>query len=271
MNPNVIDDSILLVKRYAHLRDASSKETALHKAADKEGKKFDAAVQFAFAKARVELKRLLRAEKVVSYASVLSLLKKSLADVLPKRLHALVLAGGLASAGMMRHAEEFRLAKTSKKRIGPFQIVFDIDNPASADWADKHAAELIDGITETTRERINNAVAEYLETREWETFYDEVLASVGEERAYTIARHEPMVAVHEGQREAWAQAEDEGLLSGDEKVVWIITGDDKVCPICLDLDGRTRDLNGVYEGSDGEIYDGPPAHVLCRCTEGITG
>lgn len=271
MHPNIIDDSVLLVKQYAHLRDAASNETALHEAADTEGKKFDAAVQFAFAKARAELKRLLRAKKVANYTSVLGILKKSLADVLPSRLHALVVVGGHASAGMMRHAEEFRVARTPKKRIGPFQMSFDGDNPEAVDWADKHAAELIDGILETTRERINNAVAEYLETRDWETFYDEIVDSVGEDRAYTIARHEPMVAVHEGQREAWAQAEDEGLLSGDEKVVWIITGDDKVCPTCLDLDGKTRDLDGVYTGSDGETYDGPPAHVLCRCTEGITG
>ena len=62
---------------------------------------------------------------------------------------------------------------------------------------------------------------------------------------------------------------DEGLLTGDEVRTWIAVGDDKVCPICDALDGMTAKLGESYE-SDGEEYDGPPAHVSCRCTEGLT-
>jgi hypothetical protein len=78
-----------------------------------------------------------------------------------------------------------------------------------------------------------------------------------------------MLAAGEGQRQGWDQAVENGLLTGDEERVWIVTGDEKVCPICEGLeDGRAK-LGEPYVGDDGEEYDGPPAHVQCRCTEGI--
>jgi hypothetical protein len=144
---------------------------------------------------------------------------------------------------------------------------FDAANQAVIDWADRHAAELIDGITETSREQINNAVANQAETGE--DSYDEILDAVGDEdRAQRIAHHEAMLAANEGQRQAWDQATEKGLLSADDQRVWILTDDEKVCPICEALGDTTTTLNGNYE-ADGDEYDGPPAHVGCRCTEGL--
>jgi hypothetical protein len=163
---------------------------------------------------------------------------------------------------------ELRTAKRSEKRVGPIAFVFDAASEAAISWADRHAAELIDNISETTRQAISDAVAEHLE--EGTDPYADILEAVGDpERARKIARHETMLAVSEGQREAWRQAVDEGLLTGSEKPTWIVTGDDKVCPVCDGLDGKTRKLDGQYKTSEGE-FDGPPAHVGCRCTEGLT-
>lgn len=154
------------------------------------------------------------------------------------------------------------------QRRGPISFTFDAASEEAISWADKHAAELIDGISETTREAINNAIAESLE--EGTDPYDAILEAVGSpERARRIAHHEPMLAVHEGQREAWRQAVDDGLLPADAEATWIVTGDDKVCPICVGLEDQTRGIDGEYE-FDGEEYSGPPAHVGCRCTEGLT-
>ncbi len=165
-------------------------------------------------------------------------------------------------------ASELRVAKKSDTPSTKINIRFDSSNPRAVDWADRHAAELIDGISETTREDINNAIADALERGSIDDAYDEILAAVGDaDRAELIARNEVMRAASEGQRMAWAEATDEGLLTGDEKRTWIAVGDGKVCPICEDLDGATADLDGEYPGEGG---DGPPAHVSCRCTEGLS-
>lgn len=153
---------------------------------------------------------------------------------------------------------------------GPLRMQFDAQNPAVIEWARKHAAELVTQVTDTTRERIRLAVEELQAEGDWEFAHDRIAAAVGDQdRADLIARHETMLAAGEGQRQAWAQAEDEGLLTGDEQRGWIVTPDEKLCPICEGLEDKVADLDGVYVSDDGDEYDGPPAHVLCRCSEGI--
>lgn len=260
-------DDIDVVKK-ASLRGAAQ-ETALHRAADAHVAKMSVALRYAFAIARKKLRGLLQTPgQLASYTSVVKVLHDALEEVIPSRILPMVVAGGQVGAHTLRTAEDFRAAKKTAKSI---DFEFDVKSQAAIDWADRHAAELIDGITDTTRDSINNAVAEYLETGDWDTFTEDVLDAVGDEaRADLIARHEPMLAASEGQRQAWDQAVEAGVLTGDERPTWIIVGDEKVCPICLGLDGKTRDLDGPYVGDDGEEYDGPPAHVRCRCTEGLT-
>lgn len=166
---------------------------------------------------------------------------------------------------------ELRTAKREEKPKISMEFEFDRKTQAAIDWADQHAAEMIDNISETSREAINNAVAEFLETGDYKELYDEILDAVGDpERAKLIARHEPMVAVHEGQREAWRQAVKAGLLIPTATRQWIVVGDDKVCPVCEELDGATAKLGRSYKAG-GQTYSGPPAHIKCRCSEGIIG
>ncbi len=146
-------------------------------------------------------------------------------------------------------------------------IKFDTTNKAAISWAKKHAAELITDITETTRERIHDEVVDAFKEKISPAQLADLLETIidDDDRATLIARNESMIAASNGQRQAWDQAVDKGLLEGDEKREWIITPDDRLCPICEELDGAVTDLGGNYpDGSDG-----PPAHVNCRCTEGI--
>lgn len=144
---------------------------------------------------------------------------------------------------------------------------FNASDPRAIAWAKRHAAELVTEIGRTTRERLKQTVASHqagdLTDKE---FSDRLESAVGDEaRAETIARTESMLAVHQGQREAWAQAVDEGLLPEGVRRTWIVTPDDKLCPICEPLDGEEADLDGLFAGE----FDGPPAHPNCRCTEGL--
>jgi hypothetical protein len=69
-----------------------------------------------------------------------------------------------------------------------------------------------------------------------------------------------MRASNEGQKQLWDQAREKGLLTGEEKKVWM-TADP--CPICADLEGQTVPLSEDFS------IGGPPAHPNCRCTTGL--
>lgn len=84
------------------------------------------------------------------------------------------------------------------------------------------------------------------------------------ERAETIARTELLDAANHGQQLAWEQAAREGLISPDVERVWVVTHDDKLCPICAPLDGVSARLDAPFMTSLGAVQH-PPAHPRCRC------
>lgn len=140
-------------------------------------------------------------------------------------------------------------------------------NPEAIDFIKKHGTALADDLTQTSRKAIKAALVESFEgklnVRETEQAIAEAIGD--KDRAKRIARAETMLAANVGQRMAWGQAIDDGDLPGNSRRVWIATGDDRVCDECDELDGEVIDFEGEY--SNGT--DGPPAHPLCRCTEGI--
>lgn len=253
------------------LRTNASEEGPLHSAADANENAFYVAIAAAFSVAQRELKRLIPGKPArLEIEPALAALKRALGQTLPGLLLKTLVAGGEVATGELKTAG-FRAAKRGDTPKTQIKFEFDRENEDAIAWADRHAAELIDGITETSRETINNAIADLLESGDWKDAIDEITAAVGDpERARLIARNETMTAVSEGQRQAWDQAVEEGLLDEDSIRTWIAVGDEKVCPICEGLDGQTAKLGEPYE-SDGDEYDGPPAHVSCRCTEGISG
>jgi len=227
-------------------------ESLIHAAADASVGKISVAVRYAFAVGR----KALRAKKDAVQA-----VHDALLDVLPGTLLKVAAAGGRAT----RIPEVRTASELVELRVkgGLLHFRFDSSNPRAAKWAKRHAAELAKDISETTRQAIADAIAEQQE----EGGDVDILAAVGDEtRADLIARTESMRAANFGQREAWAQAVDAGLLTGDEQRTWIATGDEALCPICEALDGATAGLDGEYPDPGGE---GPPAHPRCRCTEGI--
>jgi SPP1 gp7 family putative phage head morphogenesis protein len=84
-------------------------------------------------------------------------------------------------------------------------------------------------------------------------------------RALLIARTETIRGSNEGQNQLWKQAVNAGQLPRNTNRVWITTEDERVCPTCSQLDGKTAKINGSFEGK----FDGPPAHPTCRCTTGL--
>lgn len=145
---------------------------------------------------------------------------------------------------------------------------FDVTNEKAVEWAQEHAAETIDGISESTRDEIRDAVESAFEDQfDVDELADKIEEIIGDRsRAETIARTETMRASNQGQYQLWLQAEDAGLLTGDEEQEWIVTPDDRLCPICEPMDGETIPMGGRFRLNTGESVDGPPAHPNCRCT-----
>jgi SPP1 gp7 family putative phage head morphogenesis protein len=83
-------------------------------------------------------------------------------------------------------------------------------------------------------------------------------------RAETIARTETIRAAMRGQREAWRQAEEQGLF-GSKRVLrmWIASGDEATCEQCNSLDGETAGLDEEFEPG---VMEPPDTHPSCRCT-----
>lgn len=144
-------------------------------------------------------------------------------------------------------------ALTTASSVGP-----DFDpaaaQTAAGEWARAHAGETIQGITETTRTLVGQAVATYAETPGMSRAQLTALlqGAFGERRAETIAITEATRASAQGALMTQAHLAQFGLSFAR---VWQ-TVKQEVCPICEPLDGK-------LEG-DGWT-EPPPAHPRCRC------
>ena len=146
---------------------------------------------------------------------------------------------------------------------------FDAGHPRLRDWIKRHTAELVKGVSQTTKDEIAALLDEAFvdETLDQRDLMAEIRDLLGDkDRAELIARTETMRAANAGQREAWRQGVEDGYVEPKERRVWIVTDDDALCEECEPLDGVTAPVDGEYEG-DGE--DGPPLHPDCRCVEGL--
>jgi len=83
------------------------------------------------------------------------------------------------------------------------------------------------------------------------------------ERAATITRTEIMGALNRGASASFRRAQKAGFLGPNAKKEWIVTGDERLCPVCGPMDGARVPLNQAFS------VGGPPAHPRCRCTIGL--
>jgi hypothetical protein len=185
---------------------------------------------------------------------------------------------------------------------------FDMLNPRSVDFLRTRSSLLITNISDNTRKGVQKILAEGLEQgltpsaiasqirdkvgllpRQVSAVenYRRLLISEGRDpaqikrmvdkykarqlryRANMIARTETIAASNMGQEEIWQQAMDEGLLKPNAKKKWVVTPDDRLCPVCKAIPKKDANKNGVPIGAFFETDVGPrqspPAHPHCRC------
>lgn len=177
---------------------------------------------------------------------------------------------------------------------------FDVTNPRVTEWIRLHSAELVTEISEASRQAIRDLVARsYTEGIPAQTLARMIRQSIGlttrqaravanmrarmiadgkkaemiekateryaarllRRRAEMIARTELIKAETQGQLLLWQQQIEAGMLPGDVRKEWIVTPDDRLCPLCQDMDGATVPVDSDFVGGD----DGPPLHPNCRC------
>lgn len=85
-------------------------------------------------------------------------------------------------------------------------------------------------------------------------------------RAEMIARTETIRAANLGQQALWKHGVEARIVDETARQEWIATPDDRECPVCAELDGKTFPLGGTIEAGKFGMVSGPPAHVQCRCS-----
>lgn len=90
-------------------------------------------------------------------------------------------------------------------------------------------------------------------------------------RSMVIARHELLQASNRGQSLLWSESTSAGLIPDTTKRKWIITPDDRLCPICAQMTGD-RAVTGLTESwstPNGSVDIPQQIHIMCRCAQGL--
>jgi hypothetical protein len=123
--------------------------------------------------------------------------------------------------------------------------------------AASYGYDLIRGITDNTRQAVQEAVRRFVETpgRTIGQLRDELTPIFNERRAQTIAVTETTRAYSEGSELVRQQLGGSGI---NMEKMWRTSGDERVCPIC----GPNNDKP---EREWTQVSGPPPAHPNCRC------
>ena len=101
--------------------------------------------------------------------------------------------------------------------------------------------------------------------RNLESMVDDFLNAKIRERAAVIARQETITAANAGQFELFKQVERSDLVRNVEKE-WIVTPDDRLCPICRPMAGQRVGVDEAFVSPfNGARAVHPPVHIQCRC------
>ena len=125
----------------------------------------------------------------------------------------------------------------------------------------------LNGITQTNLDRIETQLANGLASGDSSTTIGQNIADMvgGDARADLIADTETGRMLNLASMDTYA-------ASGVDEWQWLSEEDDRVCPECDELDGKTFGVDGSSgdEGDDSDSgeddsQDPPPLHGCCRC------
>jgi hypothetical protein len=121
-----------------------------------------------------------------------------------------------------------------------------------------------------------NALVSVWTSEEKARLTDQPLPSAKEDRAkYIIQTQNALRARQVGETEAWTAktqakqvvwvyGQQHGIIPKNARRVWITAHDERVCPTCGPMDGKSAKIGEKFATDAGKLWT-PPAHVNCRC------
>lgn len=162
------------------------------------------------------------------------------------------------------------------------QGIFFMQTPAIQKYLKKDGVKFLASINEETADQLRDSLAEGIGKQESIPQLKERVSVIYEDargfRATRIARSEVLRATNFATEQAYRQSKVV------EKKEWLTAKDERTCPWCAPMDGKTLDLNGAfYEEGDTAVGTNdkgkkvylkinvadvkyPPLHPNCRCT-----
>ena len=201
-------------------------------------------------------------------------------------------------------------AAATNRRLGA-GISFDLTNSRAVELIETQAARLVQNITEESRQAIREVLRQgFLGNADVPTMARRIRQSIGltpryatavenyrraqvqsgasqsradsraeaysdellRLRATTIARTETIMAANGGQQAVWQEARRQGLIAPTQRRIWVVTPDDRLCPICEAIASENQDGVGMdepFRSSDVGAVMFPPAHPSCRCATAL--
>jgi len=137
-------------------------------------------------------------------------------------------------------------------------------NAAALEWAREYTIVLSDQIISTTTSATHQAIQNWIESGASLPELTKALEPIyGEKRAELIATTEITRIFAEANKRLWKEL---GIV---KQMRWNTAHDERVCPICAPLHGKTVELEGgtwrVKVGRKWREVAAPPAHPRCRC------
>ena len=198
-----------------------------------------------------------------------------------------------------------------KEGRAKFEVRFDLTNPEAVKWASANSGRLVTQITNDTKAGVqalvvrafeqgipprdlakliqqqgigltapqaialsnfrNRLIADGVKPDRIQLLTQRKYDQQIKYRSHVIARHELLTASNKGQSLLWQQSVGAGLLPETTKRKWIITPDDRLCPLCAEMRGE-RAITGLKEPwstPKGEVTTPQQIHVQCRCAQGL--
>lgn len=144
----------------------------------------------------------------------------------------------------------------------PKPLIFRLSNQEYVDKISQRINALVKSMDETTRERLVRELVKGVEAGERKSEMAKRLQKIGTDisksRAKTIVATETQ-AITEFIRYETAR------LNGVKEKVWMTALDERVCPVCGPLHGKTINMGTNFSGGETFTSLFPPAHVNCRC------